>query len=106
LVNNTIVARAKSMGYAEIVEVQQKRDEKEARDQCGSRGKRKQKTPLLVVESNGSVQSKTSGLKGFCSVLRFKRSNTKRLRESGWKRRFVMVARKMRSALIRILNLQ
>jgi hypothetical protein len=72
LVKNTIVARAKAMGYAKIVEVQQKRDEKEARDKGGSRGKRKQKTPMQVVESNGSVRSKTSRLKDFCSILRFK----------------------------------
>jgi hypothetical protein len=81
-VKNTIIARAKAMRYAEIVEVQQKRDEKEARDKGGSRGKREQKTPLPVVESNGSVQSReleqgerkvgTSGLKDFYSVLRFK----------------------------------
>jgi hypothetical protein len=80
-VKNTIVGRAKMMDYADIVAAQKKRDKAEARPKGSKRGKRKQKAPLLVVESSGSVQFKeleqgereieTSGLTGYCSVLRF-----------------------------------
>ncbi|KAF3029623.1 hypothetical protein E8E12_000479 [Didymella heteroderae] len=80
-VKNTIVGRAKMMEYADIVAAQEKRDKAEARPKGGRGGKRKQKNPLLAIESSGSAQSKeleqgereieTSGLKGYCSVLRF-----------------------------------
>jgi hypothetical protein len=80
-VKNTIVGRAKMMAYADIVAAQEKRDKAEARPKGGKRGKRKHKAPLLAVESSGSAQCKelkqgereieTSGLKGYCSVLRF-----------------------------------
>jgi hypothetical protein len=63
------------------VAAQEKRDKAEARSKGGRGGKRKQKIPLLAVESSGSAQSKklkqgeremeTSGLTGYCSVLRF-----------------------------------
>ena len=80
-VKSTIVGRAKMMEYADVVAAQEKRDKAEARPKGGKGGKRKQKTPLLAVESSGSEQSKgleqgerkieTSGLTGYCSVLRF-----------------------------------
>jgi hypothetical protein len=69
------------MEYADIVAAQEKRNKAEAWPKGGRGGKRKQKTPLLAIESSRSAQSKeleqgereieASGIKGYCSVLRF-----------------------------------
>ena len=81
IVKSTVVGKAKIMAYEDIVEAQEKRDERQAGKSSSKAGKRNGKPPqsptslrkhsLVQEEKNANHEIAVVGLSGFCSILRF-----------------------------------